>query len=47
MTDTPGVAERLPVWSPDGSTVLYVAATSANSSGQLWTLDMRPESAPS
>ena len=25
VTDTPDVAERLPVWSPDGSTLLYVA----------------------
>ena len=42
LTDTPDVAEKLPVWSPDGSTLLYVAATPANSSGQLWTLDVPP-----
>ena len=40
LTDTPDVAERLPVWSPDGATVLYVAAALDNSSAQLWTLDV-------
>jgi TolB protein len=39
ITDTPDVAERLPVWSPDGNTVLYVAGPPTNASAQLWTLD--------
>jgi len=40
VTHTPDTSERHPVWSPDGSKLLFVRLA-GGTSGQLWTLDVR------
>ena len=42
-----GHGGALPVWSPDGSTLLYVAATPPTPAAQLWTLEVATGAGPS